>query len=412
MRVLPADERSSSAPSPAVPARPSDAAAPTATPWAALPPWLWRLPVAGFFVVTLFACTERPFTSPFMPVLAVGSLIGAAALMAGGLLGFLFGIPRALQGDPPGGGEGSSEAGQPTRYGGNTNLEQISDWLTKILVGAGLVQLGSLSSSLRKLANDLGASLGSSPAAADFAMVALVYFAACGFIIGYLWTRLNLPKALAQAESGGILTLQREVKALRADVQLQTEQDARALSLLARQLDVGQDEVDRDELEDSVAAASTPVKVTIFAQARQQRAANWKVKANKPKMERTAAIFRALIASDHENQFHRHFAQLAYALKDSLDPDYAEAERLLTEAIRIRADRGGFRTYELARAECRIQQRPSRADAAKRNAAIRADLAEVASIPSLTKNLTEPGSAFHEWMVEQGVTIEDLQREP
>jgi hypothetical protein len=78
-------------------------------------------------------------------VLAVALLVAGAAFLGGALLGFLFGIPRSLavEATPAGTTAEPVEAGQRAAlYRSNTNLEQISDWLTKILVGVGLVELG------------------------------------------------------------------------------------------------------------------------------------------------------------------------------------------------------------------------------------------------------------------------------
>jgi hypothetical protein len=64
--------------------------------------------------------------------LGAGVAIAIASAATGYLLGFLFGISRSLQG-------GDSSESNSQSFPGNTNLEQISDWLTKILVGVGLV---------------------------------------------------------------------------------------------------------------------------------------------------------------------------------------------------------------------------------------------------------------------------------
>jgi hypothetical protein len=74
-------------------------------------------------------------------------MVAAASALAEGLLGFLFGIPRALSSDT---GSGTSKVG--SRLVANTNLEQVSDWFTKIIVGATLVQLGSLTPRFAELA--------------------------------------------------------------------------------------------------------------------------------------------------------------------------------------------------------------------------------------------------------------------
>jgi hypothetical protein len=74
-------------------------------------------------------------------------------------------------------------------------------------------------------------------------------------------------------------------------------------------------------------------------------------------MERTIPIFRALLASDPE-RFHRNYAQLGFALKDQREPDWAEAEAILTRAIELRDEGGeqGYPYYEFNRALCRIMQ--------------------------------------------------------
>src|SRR6266536_1536213 len=55
-------------------------------------------------------------------------------------------------------------------------------------------------------------------------------------------------------------------------------------------------------------------------------------------MERTALIFRALIAADDENKFHRNHGQLAFVLKDKRPPDWPAAAAEFTRAISIRGD--------------------------------------------------------------------------
>src|SRR6185503_13654313 len=61
-----------------------------------------------------------------------GALVALAPAAVGALLGFVFGIPKTLQSNAPPAADGKAA------YQVNTNLEQISDWLTKMLVGVGL----------------------------------------------------------------------------------------------------------------------------------------------------------------------------------------------------------------------------------------------------------------------------------
>jgi hypothetical protein len=61
--------------------------------------------------------------------------------------------------------------------------------LTKILVGVGLVRLGSIIDELGNLADYLGPAMGDGPAASAFALAVVVYFVVTGFLVAYLWTR-------------------------------------------------------------------------------------------------------------------------------------------------------------------------------------------------------------------------------
>ncbi len=68
-------------------------------------------------------------------VFSVACMSAGASMLGGGLFGFLFGIPRSLQAqkDEVAASGREPAAEKPSGYGPNTNLEQISDWLTKIL---------------------------------------------------------------------------------------------------------------------------------------------------------------------------------------------------------------------------------------------------------------------------------------
>jgi hypothetical protein len=71
----------------------------------------------------------------------------------------------------------------------NTNLEQISDWLTKILVGVGLVELGQIAAKGAELVAFVAPSLDGNKSAA---LGLLIFFSVAGFLLGYLATRLRL----------------------------------------------------------------------------------------------------------------------------------------------------------------------------------------------------------------------------
>lgn len=112
-----------------------------------------------------------------------GSAVAAGGV--GALLGLVFAIPRLRAEDASGG----AVAGGAGRYLTNSNLEQISDWLTKILLGAGLVQLGQFPAAISGVADYLGEGITGGP---PMVAALVVYGLAGGFILAYLWTRFRV----------------------------------------------------------------------------------------------------------------------------------------------------------------------------------------------------------------------------
>jgi hypothetical protein len=159
---------------------------------------------------------------------ATALLWALASLAVGGLVGFLFGIPRVIQSA----GQGSTAKpppGEPTALGPadedsyrqqvNTNLEQVSDWLTKIIVGLGLIELKNVPAYLESVA----AFLTESPKLA-FAGGVIVYFALVGFFVGYLLTRLFLAPAFGRVDP-----LKRAVEKAKAEVKSEVKEEINAV---------------------------------------------------------------------------------------------------------------------------------------------------------------------------------------
>jgi hypothetical protein len=160
-----------------------------------------------------------------LSLFGAGGLLALASLMGGALVGFIFGIPRFLrepQGDRAPTKSGQVEGSRSTdpataskaeiasrtssrsaRFQANTNLEEISDWLTKIIVGLGLTKLAKIPEYVARMtafATDrLGASSGAE-LTENVAFSLMAAFSVGGFFMGYLMTRLYLPRALNSAE--------------------------------------------------------------------------------------------------------------------------------------------------------------------------------------------------------------------
>lgn len=376
--------------------------------------------LAGLLSVPIYAIQAGEWTSFFI-MISVGWLVAGASALVGGTLGFLFGIPRTLQQEGNSGGAGlaESEPGASSRrtdYRANTNLEQISDWLTKILVGVGLTQIGEIKTGLGTLSAFAAQGLGTQSHNQVFALGLICYSCILGFLFGYLWTRLFLAGALRVADQAviGVLTekvLQVTEKAATTERKLdefkkQSDLDAAALNLSYRQLNPSPElpEITQEALDMAIAAASRPIKVQVFNQAWQVRSDNWRDAKTNTKMAQTIPIFEALIRNDVENRFHKNHGQLGFALKDKQPPDWAGAEKELTKAIEIRdaSEEGGWLFYELNRAICRImldpdleKDQPSDPD---RKARILADLKAAFQAEELRK-LIRADAAIKKWML-------------
>jgi hypothetical protein len=172
----------------------------------------WRLlglaaASVGVVAIVLFAVQfdGRQIAS----VIAMALALAGASWIAGALLGFLFGIPRSVVAHAsiaPRDDAGPTATPEPRYYRPNTNLEEISDWLTKIIVGIGLVQIGRATSALGRFANSIGPALGDGPDSPGFGLTIVVFYAILGFLVSYLWTQLSYRGQLHQLE----INLERE----------------------------------------------------------------------------------------------------------------------------------------------------------------------------------------------------------
>lgn len=120
-------------------------------------------------------------------------LMAIASIACGATVGFLFGIPRT---DFP---RDESNDKDKIQASVKTNLEEIADWLTKILLGAGLTQIGQIPTALQSMASNISA-----PTDSNIIPITIsiwLYFSILGFFLGYLVTRLFLTRALAWADT-------------------------------------------------------------------------------------------------------------------------------------------------------------------------------------------------------------------
>ncbi|MFS8096910.1 hypothetical protein LFM09_07175 [Lentzea alba] len=121
-------------------------------------------------------------------------LVVFAAGAVGATLGFLFGVPKSVP--VTRNGETRVETYVP-----NSNLEQVSDWLTKILVGVGLLEFRQLLDAFQSLGTRTGGLFGdhagSPGAGAAYGMTLIIVGSLTGFLLMYMWTRTRLYEVLA-----------------------------------------------------------------------------------------------------------------------------------------------------------------------------------------------------------------------
>lgn len=141
-----------------------------------------------------------------------------ASFACGAGTGFLFGIPKSGLSAKPDvkvtdalvGGTASrtvAKVEKPEASAGarpNTNLEEVSDWLTKIIVGLTLVNLDSIKVEVQRISLNAAAAIRPKPTAADVsaATALVVGFAILGFLAMYLYMRLFVQGAIGRSDAG------------------------------------------------------------------------------------------------------------------------------------------------------------------------------------------------------------------
>ena len=167
-------------------------------------PLLFLILLLEIVPIGLFSLQAWPSFPQMLAIWGIGSLIAGMAAFIGALIGFLFGVPHTQayatnqnQGnkkEPKLGDDGKplelqNNVNLSQDYIASTNLEQISDWLTKILVGVGLTQIGQVPGFLQALSTAITPALGNWSMSGIFGIAIILYGFADGFFIAFLWTR-------------------------------------------------------------------------------------------------------------------------------------------------------------------------------------------------------------------------------
>jgi hypothetical protein len=134
-------------------------------------------------------------------------LLFAAGAAVGAVVGFLFGLPRARfadasQSNPqnPTAVGSTSEAGRSAHYLTNSNLIKVSDWLTTIIIGLGLVNLAKIGPAASSLRTTLEEPLGGTAYSGIIGVSMIIIALLSSMILCYLWTSIRVRELLEDAE--------------------------------------------------------------------------------------------------------------------------------------------------------------------------------------------------------------------
>jgi hypothetical protein len=154
--------------------------------------------LASLLVPAIAQAVSRNYAQA-LNIIGVGLFLAGAATAFGSMLGFLFGVPKASLNRAPG---DAVSATDELAYVPNTNLETISDWLTKVIVGVGLVQVREVIGWIDQIGQIAGAAMGGTELMRVIATSLLVHNVLMGFFQGFLVAYLYLPKVFAAARRG------------------------------------------------------------------------------------------------------------------------------------------------------------------------------------------------------------------
>jgi hypothetical protein len=165
----------------------------------------------GWLVIALFVIAIAPIylmcSDVRNDVFGLLMMVSLSCFSVGGLLGYIFGIPKksnTVKSDKHDNHETNDNLWET-----NTNLGQVSDWLVKILIGAGLVRINSILSWVEDTSSLLGSCI-PQLGGTKFALFIIIYYTTIGFLGIYILTMLHMIPALCNAH--------KQIKLMRRDM--------------------------------------------------------------------------------------------------------------------------------------------------------------------------------------------------
>jgi len=143
--------------------------------------------ILGWVIEFLYGCMAESDVKSSLRTFCLLWFASGAAFFAGTIGGFLFGVPK-VESKPV----GQTTSSSSSRYTANTNLEDISDWLTKIILGLSLVHVDKIISFVDTVGQGVAAAIGAAQGSKVIAISSMIYGFVCGFITIYAWTNIVL----------------------------------------------------------------------------------------------------------------------------------------------------------------------------------------------------------------------------
>jgi tetratricopeptide (TPR) repeat protein len=255
-----------------------------------------------------------------------------AAFLVGSLIGFLFGLPKV------GASNGQSNPNPPlsplnaksvtlnqqvstgSRLIVSRNLEEIADWLTKIIVGVSLVEFTNLSRTLRKVAGSFSTD---SSVADTFVLPVLIFNLGIGLITAYMLLRLYLSEAMGKADNSldGLSIMSAGVKRELENNPIQPNLDNLDVAKFQSQDETSGKETDAQTVEKEKnlnQSASTVASVSINSLENPESLFLWaRAQSQMGNFESAANAYLQAISKKNDPSYHLEYALTLASMKKS-----------------------------------------------------------------------------------------------
>lgn len=147
-----------------------------------------KIVLSTYFLVFLYSLYNIDI-GDFLKVFSLTIILSAAFFTIGGFLGFIFGFPI------------HKENGINDKFERNSSLRQITDWLTKIIVGVTLVELKSIIDLFKALIRKISILINTDKSIAILAGSIAIEFFIIGFVLIHILTITSFFKDLVDHEN-------------------------------------------------------------------------------------------------------------------------------------------------------------------------------------------------------------------